>query len=145
MPLKYNRETSVDRDIKTQNKSEYTFYSENTLEQQSQNEKFNFSADMGLAETQSYTLVNDIVLTSIQYTVWHNLSGGSSETIHIYIDNTLIIHSHLSTSTEAQQDSQNIVIPNWKLKKGQTISAVTANAGAGLGGGSVAFIGYNLV
>lgn len=144
MSLIYNKDTAVERDIKTQNSSEYNYYSNNNLEQQSQNEKFVYSVDLAEQETQNYTLLYDVVLTCLQLTVIHGVGGGY-ETIHAKINNETIAHLHVeSSASNSAQDSIIINLPNWILREGDILEFETTEGGAGSGSGSGSFIGYKV-
>lgn len=142
MTIKYNRTTAVPRDIKTNNKIDYTFLKENNIEQQKQTEKVVYQHTVVDTATDSQAVTQDFILTTI--TVSLNLgSGGTFVRFYIQVGTEIIYQTFLESGTSEEAFiTLNIPIPNWKIKKDTLLITDGLNGGGSQSNGLVSFLGY---
>ncbi len=138
MALKYNTETSVPRDIKTQSEIETEFLNqENIVGRESDIQTNAWSI------TATTTLSYDVVITGCALNVEcaddsGNSNGNASATFKGFTLGNIIITGDNSTGLSG---SLFVPIPNWLVKAGEVI---TINTGGSDGTGRVVVIGYRL-
>lgn len=141
MALKYNRDTAVERDIKTQNQTDYTYYSDNNIEQQSQNELISYSNDGFGDGDHNQTVTSDFVATQAQLSVrcGDNASTGAADAI-VYINGEIVAVCKVeSQAGESKANSISVPLPNIIVRTGYIIN-FWGSVNDGACGGAV--IGY---
>lgn len=141
MGLSYNRDTSVERDVKTRYELETEFLNqENIVGRESQIQTKKFSKYLTAPST--FTLTEDIILTGISLTAYAPVASGYQETRAWINVNTEIIGICRCESSPAgatsNTEENNIYFPNWFLPAG-TILGCSESGGDE---STVTFIGY---
>ena len=141
MGLLYNRDTSVERDIKQKSQAEYTYLSENNIEQDQQNELslYNFSPTQEGTYTEIVT--DDFTLTQLSCFLQ---SGTTSTKNHsLYINDELILKWNCAPlAGEEQRIEKEIKFPNVIIRKDSILKLVATESGAQGLSCNYTFIGY---
>lgn len=124
MALKYNTETAVKRDIKTQNNADYTYLSDNNIEQQSQNELVSYSNDTFGDGDHNQTVTEDFIATQAQISVrcGDNTTTGAADAI-VYINGEVVAVCKVESQIgESKANSISVPLPNIIVRKGYIIN-----------------------
>ena len=129
MPLKYNTETSVERDFKTQSDIDTEFLNqENIVGRESDKQTENFSYTESTQGINTLTLTQDIILTSMSASV----GGGASRNAYLKINGVTKLTLRASNAL-----TKVVPVPNWLLRTGDILT-IDIQDGSSTGD----FIGY---
>lgn len=124
MALKYNTETAVERDFKSQNDVDSTYYSDVNIQQNSQNELESYSEYAYGDGNHYHTVTADFIATQAQISVecGDDTTTGYASGV-IYINNELIIAATVSSEAgESKASAVAVPLPNILVRKGQIIN-----------------------
>jgi hypothetical protein len=142
MALRYNKETAVERDIKTQTDSNYSFLEGQNVGQESQNELslYNFTPTQEGTYTQEVT--QDFILTNIS--CFLQSGSSSTKTNVLYIDAEKITELRASPTVAGDNTvvEKEIAFPNVLVRQGSELKLVATESGAQQLNCSYSFIGY---
>ena len=144
MALKYNTETAVERDIKTQNQADYTYFSNNNIEQQSQNQIFTSVLSLNTSGTDSETLTESIILTEVNINISGYASSHNSSRLDVYIGAEIIrsMVVQFNLNEEPINVIEKINLPNIVVDAETILKIVITEQPNILGYYNVSFIGY---
>lgn len=139
MGIIYNEDTAVSPNFKITNKSNYSYLSENNIEQTEQNENVSYYR----SSDGTVTVTEDFVLTDINGSVncGDNAGLGAASVSISYKGNTIYRLGVSSEVGESASQASNAKFPNWKIKKGDTFAYSITNTH---GSASASIIGYKI-